>query len=93
MIQSEPLWSALAAMAVQGRHLDTAETAFASLGNVDKLQYITYIKSIPSEAGKNAELALYRRCPSEAEKILLQATPPLIYRAIKMNIRLFRWSR
>jgi intraflagellar transport protein 80 len=38
-------------------------------------------------------LALYRRAPDEAERILLQANPPLIYRAIKMNIELFRWNR
>ena len=34
-----------------------------------------------------------RRCPAEAEEILLQAKPRLLYRAIKMNIRLFRWTR
>ena len=38
-------------------------------------------------------MALFRRQPDEAERILLQATPPLIYRAIKMNINSFRWSR
>lgn len=42
---------------------------------------------------RNAELALYRRCPDEAETILLQARPPLLYRAIDLNIRLFRWGR
>jgi intraflagellar transport protein 80 len=36
---------------------------------------------------------MFRRLPDEAERILLQATPPLIYRAIKSNISLFRWSR
>lgn len=58
---------------------------------MDKLQYISYIKSIPTIEGRNAELALYQRRPEEAESILLQAG--LIYRAIKMHIRLFNWSR
>jgi intraflagellar transport protein 80 len=31
--------------------------------------------------------------PDEAERILLQASPPLIYRAIKINLNLFRWNR
>lgn len=31
--------------------------------------------------------------PEEAERILLQASPPLIYRAIKVNLNLFRWNR
>ena len=51
------------------------------------------MKSIPSEEGRLAEMALYRRHPEEAERILLQANPPLTYRAIMANIRLFRWER
>lgn len=38
-------------------------------------------------------MALFRREVEEAEQILLQAKPPLLYRAVKMNIRLFRWKR
>lgn len=57
------------------------------------MEYIQYIKSIASEEGRQAELALFRRQPNDAERILLQASPPLIYRAIKMNITLFRWNR
>ena len=74
-------------------HLDTAEIALAAMKEVDKLHYILYIKDIPLEEGQNAEIALYQRRPDEAERILLQANPPLVYRAIKMNIRLFRWKR
>jgi intraflagellar transport protein 80 len=59
---------------------------------VAKVEYLQYIKSIPSDEGRNAELAVFRRCPDEAEKILLQAKPPLVYRAIKLNIRLHRFG-
>ena len=38
-------------------------------------------------------MALFRRQPDEAERTLLQATTPLVYRAIKLNINLFRWTR
>lgn len=81
---------------------------------VTKVEYIQYLKKVPSEEGKQAELALFRRLPDEAvsyilycilitiiinfviyyyyqERILLQATPPLVYRAIKMNIDIFKW--
>lgn len=92
-IKSEQLWACLAAMAIAGKSLETAELALAALGFVDKLEYILHIMAVPSEEGRSAELALYRRCPDEAERILLQATPPLVYRAIKLNIRLFRWAR
>ena len=92
-VKSDQLWGCLAGMAISARQLDTAEIALAAVNEIDRLQYILYIKKIPSEEGRNAELALYQRNPEEAEGILLQAQPPLVYRAIKMNIRLFRWSR
>jgi intraflagellar transport protein 80 len=57
------------------------------------VEYIQYIKSIPSDEGRLAELALFRRQPDEAERILLQSSPPLVYRAIKLNLSLFRWNR
>lgn len=92
-VKRPTLWACLAAMSLHGRHLETAEIALAAIQEVDKLQYITYIQTIPSQEGRNAELALYRKAADEAEMILLQAQPPLVYRAIKMNIRLFRWHR
>ena len=91
--KSEAMWASLAAMAIHGLHLDTAEIALAATKHVDKLHFILYVKEIPSGAGRNAELALYQRRYEEAEKILLQNNPPLVYRAIKMNVRLFKWNR
>ncbi|KAK9814722.1 hypothetical protein WJX72_010508 [[Myrmecia] bisecta] len=85
------LWACLAAMAVDAAELNTAEVAFAACEEVDKLQQVLAIKAIPSQEGRSAELALVRRCPQEAEAILLQAG--LTYRAIQMNIQLFRWER
>jgi hypothetical protein len=43
---------------------------------------------------RQAELALFRRCADEGEAILLQAQPaPLVYRAVKLNVRAARWPR
>ena len=50
-VHSDSLWATLAAMAVRGLHLDTAEIALAAIKEVDKLQYVLYIQSIPSEEG------------------------------------------
>ena len=80
-------------MALAKRQLDTAEQALAEINEVTKVEYIQYIKSIPSDEGQQAELALFRRQPEEAERVLLQASPPLVYRAIKMNLNIFRWER
>ncbi|KAJ1457066.1 WD40-repeat-containing domain protein [Pelagophyceae sp. CCMP2097] len=92
-VDDSACWAMLAAMAVDGTNLDVAELALAALGHVDKVEYMLHIKSLPSNEARAAELALYTRRPDAAEKIFLQAQPPLLYRAIKLNVRLFRWER
>eukprot|EP00994_Dinema_validum_P002678 NODE_159_length_2317_cov_91.151675_g113_i0.p1 GENE.NODE_159_length_2317_cov_91.151675_g113_i0~~NODE_159_length_2317_cov_91.151675_g113_i0.p1 ORF type:complete len:752 (-),score=174.38 NODE_159_length_2317_cov_91.151675_g113_i0:3-2258(-) len=90
-VKEPALWSILAALAVKGGELNTAEEAYANIDESDKLQYIKYISEIPNAAGRSAELQLFQRRQDEAETILLQAG--LIYRAIKLNIRLFNFER
>jgi intraflagellar transport protein 80 len=89
-VKDRPLWGCLAAMALNGSELNTAEVAYSALDEVDKLQYVLYIKDIPTEEGRAAELALFKRQPQLAERILLQAG--LHYRAIQMAINLFQWE-
>lgn len=93
-VKSKSLWTCLAGMALHRRHLETAEIALASIDCVDKLYFVLHVKSLASDERRNAELALYSGKIDEAEAILLQAHPtPLVYRAIKLNLRLFRWER
>ncbi len=92
-IKSPQLWATLAGMAIYHQDLDSAEVALSAVKEVDKLQFIKYIKGLESSEVRNAEMMLYKRCPAEAESILLQASPPLVYHAIEMNIRLFKWER
>lgn len=87
------IWALLAVLALSKKQLNIAELCYAELNEVSKVEYLQYIQSIPSEEGRQAEMALFKRAPDEAERILLQASPPLIYRAIKMNIELYRWNR
>ncbi|GBG65480.1 hypothetical protein CBR_g51075 [Chara braunii] len=90
-VKDNSLWACLAAIAINAKQLDAAEAAFAAIDEIDRLQFVIHIKDIPSEEGRNAELALFARRPEEAESILLQAG--LTYRAIQMNIRLYNWDR
>jgi len=90
-VKDKPLWACLAAMAINGKELNAAEVAYAAIDEVDKVQFILHIKEIPTSEGRNAEIALFRRRPHEAETILLQSS--LYYRAIKMWIRLYNWDR
>jgi len=85
------LWAVLAIMAINAKSLSTAELAFSAIDEVDKLQYIKHIVKLPSPASMNAELALFKRDPLEAERILIGEA--LYYRAIKLNVKLFRWER
>lgn len=87
------LWACVAAQALAARHLDTAEIALAAHGDVDKLHFIQHVKELPLAETRACEMAMYRRAHDEAEAILLQASPPLLYRALKLNIRLARWTR
>eukprot|EP00698_Gefionella_okellyi_P003713 TRINITY_DN13461_c0_g1_i1.p1 TRINITY_DN13461_c0_g1~~TRINITY_DN13461_c0_g1_i1.p1 ORF type:complete len:760 (-),score=156.24 TRINITY_DN13461_c0_g1_i1:43-2322(-) len=90
-IKDDALWACLAAMAVNGRELNAAEVAYAAIREVDKVQFITHVKEIPTEEGRNAELLVFQRKPKQAETILLGAQ--LYYRAVKMCVRLFQWER
>lgn len=85
------MWACLAAMSIDNNELNTAEVALAAIEVVDKLQFIAHIKEIPSIEGRNAELFLFKGMIKEAESLLLQAG--LVWRAIKLNIRLYNWER
>jgi len=85
------LWGCLAGMSIVNRELDTAENALASINEIDKVQYINKIKELPSDASKMAGLAIFSGQYKEAESIYLNAK--LYYRAIKLNIKLFKWER
>jgi intraflagellar transport protein 80 len=84
------LWACLAAMATHARELNTVEIALAAIEEVDKVKFIAHINRLPDDVLKNAELALFSKRPDEALGILIQNKR--IYRAIKMLIRLHRWT-
>lgn len=90
-LNEDLLWSVITAMAIKHGELNTAEVGYAALNESDKVRYVHWLKEIPSAEGRQAELALLQRRPDEAERILLQAG--LVYRAIELNMRLYRWVR
>jgi intraflagellar transport protein 80 len=85
------LWACLAAMAINSHELEAAEIAFSEVDEVDKLEFVQHIMSLPSEASRNAEIALYLNRPQDAESILLRAN--LVYRAIMLHVCQFNWKR
>lgn len=85
------LWACLAAVSIDRKQLETAAISFAAIDEVDKLESVQNVMSVPSLEGQRAELLLYQRRPDAAEQVLINAK--LFYRAIKLNIRIFRWNR
>jgi len=70
-VKEPTLWACLAAMAIYCRELNTVEIALAAIDEADKVQFINYIKELPSEPSRNAALAMYCKKVNEAEQILL----------------------
>lgn len=85
------MWACLAAMAVANKDMATAEIAYASIGEIDKVQYINFIKDLPSKESRMAHILLFSGNTQEAETLLLQTG--LIYQAIQVNINLYNWDR
>nr|CAD7440487.1 unnamed protein product [Timema bartmani] len=90
-VRDHTLWACLAAMAVYGRELETAEEAYAAIDEVDKVFYLQNVKKIPIRAAQLAEMALLSGNVSEAENLLLQNG--FVFRAIMTNLNLHNWNR
>ncbi|XP_070365859.1 intraflagellar transport protein 80 homolog isoform X1 [Equus asinus] len=90
-VKEQTMWACLAAMAVANRDMTTAEIAYAAIGEIDKVQYINFIKDLPSKESKMAHILMFSGNMQEAEIVLLQAG--LVYQAIQININLYNWER
>ncbi|XP_062355287.1 intraflagellar transport protein 80 homolog [Cinclus cinclus] len=90
-LKDQTLWACLAAMAVANGDTATAEIAYAAIGEIDKVQYISSIKDLPSKESRLARMLLFSGNGQEAETLLLQAG--LLYQAIQINIDLCNWER
>uniref|UniRef100_A0A8D0B0J4 Intraflagellar transport protein 80 homolog n=1 Tax=Salvator merianae TaxID=96440 RepID=A0A8D0B0J4_SALMN len=90
-VKDQTLRACLAAMAVANQDMNTAEIAYASIDETDKVQYISSIKDLPSKESRLAHILLFSGSEQEAETRLLQAG--LVYQAIQVNINLYNWER
>ncbi|XP_042313892.1 intraflagellar transport protein 80 homolog isoform X2 [Sceloporus undulatus] len=90
-VKDQTLWACLAAMAIANKDMNTAEVAYASVGELDKVQYISSIKDLPSKESRLAHILLFSGNIQDAETLLLQTG--LIYQAIQVNIDLYNWER
>lgn len=90
-VKEPSLWACLSAMSVQKKDLETAEMAYAAIGEADKVEFLHKIQENSNKDVKNAEMSMFCGNIIEAESTLLQAQK--FYRAIQLNLDLFKWDR
>ncbi|KAA0193464.1 Intraflagellar transport protein 80 [Fasciolopsis buskii] len=90
-VKDKLLWACLAGFATYAKDLDIAEIAFSEIEEVDKVEYLRYIKSLPTKELRTAELLLLSGEHQDAEGVLLQAG--MRFRAIMLNLNAYRWER
>ncbi|VDP76318.1 unnamed protein product [Echinostoma caproni] len=90
-VKDKLLWACLAGFATYAKDLDVAEIAFSEIEEVDKVEYLRHIKSLPTKELRNAELLLLSGEHQDAEGVLLQAG--MRFRAIMLNLNSYRWER
>ena len=94
-VKDKVLWTAFSAICINYHEIQIAETAVASIDEVDKVNFIEKILKLKDQNYNDCLISAYVQLLSnkidDAERYLLDGK--LIYRAIKMNINLFRWER
>lgn len=64
-IKMSECWACLACMAIHARELNTVEIALAAIEEIDKVQFVAHINSLPDDILKTAELALFCKKPTD----------------------------
>uniref|UniRef100_A0A0N4Z4S7 WD_REPEATS_REGION domain-containing protein n=1 Tax=Parastrongyloides trichosuri TaxID=131310 RepID=A0A0N4Z4S7_PARTI len=90
-VKENYLWTALAGMAIEARNVFIAEMAYSELDKADRVIFLSQIRNEKDINLKNALFAMFAGRISEAEGILLQSK--FYFRAIFLNIQMFRWDR
>lgn len=89
--KDQSLWIALYALSLENQHLNAIIQSLTALQESDKILFFKKIKQLPTITQQNAEIQVYKKNYQTAENMYLNNH--LIFRAIQLNIRLFRWKR
>jgi len=90
-INEPSFWAVCASCAIQSEEIDAAQEAFASLSMIDRVLFLDKVKKMKSPSARNAMIVLMQGRHADAEEILIQRG--LAFRAVKMNISLYKWDR
>ena len=102
-LKEEYLWAIFASICLAVRNIENADIALANINSIEKVQFITSLAVLPPvvrpyhsiarsiSVVRKAELLIFFKRIDEAEELYL--SKGLNYRAIKLNIKLYRWDR
>ena len=93
-VKDKVLWTAFSAICINLREIQIAESAVAAIDEVDKVSFIEKILKMRGKINDCifwAYVLLLSNRIEEAESNLIQGK--FFYRAIKININLFRWDK
>lgn len=92
LAQNRILWGTLAAVATKRNQLDISEEAFCAAFQIDKINYLHYIKGLTSSSPEQmSENSLMFGRFAEAEKILIHHEK--YDKAIQLCMRCHNWGR
>lgn len=92
LAQNRILWGTLAAIATKRNQLDISEEAFCAAFQIDKINYLQYLKGLSSSSPEQmSENSLMFGRFAEAEKILIHNEK--YEKAIQLSMRSHNWNR
>ncbi|VDK82555.1 unnamed protein product [Onchocerca ochengi] len=90
-IRENYLWAMLAATATDAKNFYTAESAYSALDETEKVKFLSQLRAEHSNEVRSAMMTAFRRNFKDADAMLVQNGH--FFRAIMLNISLFRWQR
>uniref|UniRef100_A0A915Q7B6 Intraflagellar transport protein 80 homolog n=1 Tax=Setaria digitata TaxID=48799 RepID=A0A915Q7B6_9BILA len=90
-IRENHLWGMLAVMAADAKNFYAAEIAYSVLDEVEKVKFLSHLRAEQSKDIRLAMMTAFTRNFKDADALLVQNG--YFFRAIMLNISLFRWDR
>uniref|UniRef100_A0A1I8EJ94 WD_REPEATS_REGION domain-containing protein n=1 Tax=Wuchereria bancrofti TaxID=6293 RepID=A0A1I8EJ94_WUCBA len=85
------LWGMLAVIATDVKNFYAAEIAYTALNEIEKVKFLSHLRAEQSNEVRMAMMTAFTRNFKDADAMLVQNGH--IFRAIMLNISLFRWQR
>uniref|UniRef100_A0A1I7VWG2 WD_REPEATS_REGION domain-containing protein n=1 Tax=Loa loa TaxID=7209 RepID=A0A1I7VWG2_LOALO len=90
-IRANHLWGMLAVIATDAKNFYAAEIAYSALDEIEKVKFLSHLRAEQSKQVRSAMMIAFTRNFKDADTMLVQNGH--IFRAIMLNISLFRWQR